>query len=84
MLLPIRDQCEDNLSKLLQIDFFEFVYKVLIQIFYTFIINIVCCCTCEDYHIILSYLQFEVLNWHFDKLPNEPFVFCTHRSFISL
>ena len=44
MLLPIRDQCEDNLSKLLQIDFFEFVYKVLSQIFYTFIINIVCCC----------------------------------------
>ena len=28
---------------------------------------------CEDYHnigpLLLSYLQFEVLNWHFDKVP---------------
>ncbi len=72
MLLPIRDQCEDDYKLQITLNF-EFS-KVIIKIFYTFIIYIVCCYDlCEDYHnigpLLLSYLQFEVLNWHFDKVP---------------
>ena len=61
MILPIRDQCEDDYwpscCKFTFLNFFCFNSEML------YIYNLYCVLSCEDYHImILSYLQFEVLN----------------------